>query len=243
MNAFQLITFDLDNTLWETPPVLVKAEQALFNWVKEHHPAASKHYNVTTIQKIRTELITAHPSLKHRLTDLRKQTLFAFFKSTGYPEKKALACANASFEVFYAARNNVTYYPGALKCLHRLAEKYPLGALSNGNANIEKVGLKEVMAFHFNAENSDHPKPHSAMFKRALATQNYPPNQCLHIGDHPTEDIRAAQALGMRTIWINFEEKPWPLDQPPCAQLNHWQDCESIISRLENGGESTLQNN
>lgn len=234
MSQFQLITFDLDNTLWNVVPTLIKAEQTLSKWIKTNHPAAGEHYNLTAIQNIRIELVTTHPELQHNLTELRKRTLHAFFQQAGYSESQASEHANASFEIFYNARNEVTYYPGALRCLNRLAKKYTLGALSNGNANIEKVGLNELMSFHFSAESVGHPKPHRAMFDRALAINNHSPDKCLHIGDHPREDILAAQDLGFSTLWINFDKKAWPLDQPPGAELAHWDDCETTISNLEN---------
>jgi len=233
MPSFQLITFDLDNTLWDVTPTLIKAEQVLAQWIRSQHPDASTQYNLEAVQAIRDQLITSHPSLRHNLTELRKTTLKVFFQQTGSSETQATEHAKTSFEVFFEARNQVEYYPDALNCLTVLAKKYTLGALSNGNANIKKVGLNDVMSFHFNAESTGHAKPHRAMFDQALATQNYSPDQCLHIGDHPSEDILAAQQLGFHTLWINFDSKPWPLDQPPSAELTHWRDGETIIANLE----------
>jgi len=45
------------------------------------------------------------------------------------------------------------------------------------------------------------------MFYKALAAANCNPQQTLHIGDHPTEDIEAANGVGIRTIWLNRNNK------------------------------------
>ncbi len=36
--TLQLITFDLDDTLWDTAPVIVSAEAILREWLAEHAP-------------------------------------------------------------------------------------------------------------------------------------------------------------------------------------------------------------
>ena len=36
--TLRLITFDLDDTLWDAPPVLQAAEAALQRWLAEHAP-------------------------------------------------------------------------------------------------------------------------------------------------------------------------------------------------------------
>ncbi len=44
-------------------------------------------------------------------------------------------------------------------------------------------------------------KPNPLIFKRALEQLNVPPNVSLFVGDHPDNDVKAAQSVGMKGIW------------------------------------------
>ena len=40
-----MITFDLDNTLWDVEPALLRAEQAQQDWLRRHRPGAVEAYD------------------------------------------------------------------------------------------------------------------------------------------------------------------------------------------------------
>lgn len=44
-------------------------------------------------------------------------------------------------------------------------------------------------------------KPNPLIFKRATERLGVEPNQCLFVGDHPANDVKAAKELGMKSIW------------------------------------------
>jgi putative hydrolase of the HAD superfamily len=44
-------------------------------------------------------------------------------------------------------------------------------------------------------------KPDPQIFKRALQQLNVSPNQSLFVGDHPYNDVKAAQSVGIKGIW------------------------------------------
>ena len=58
---------------------------------------------------------------------------------------------------------------------------------------------------------SQHFVPAPDMFLAALEHSGVAPCEALHIGDHPVDDMQGAQAVGMKTLWVNFAETPWPL--------------------------------
>jgi putative hydrolase of the HAD superfamily len=37
----------------------------------------------------------------------------------------------------------------------------------------------------------------------------------VHIGDDPVLDVEAAAKVGMKTVWVNYEQQPWPTTLPP----------------------------
>ena len=234
MATLKLITFDLDNTLWDATQVIARAEQAFQNWLTQQHPTVIQQLGQENISAIRLQVIRDNPDLLHNLSLLRQKSIGQIFLTAGYTHEQSQTLAQEGFEVFFEARNQVIYYRGALDCIQQLAQKYTLGALSNGNACIKKVGLNQWMNFHFNSENTGYAKPHPTMFEKALATTNCTAEQCLHIGDHPEQDIEAAANLGLKTLWINFNQQTWDKEILPDAELNHWHDAEQIIQSIEN---------
>lgn len=39
------------------------------------------------------------------------------------------------------------------------------------------------------------------IFKKALEKLDVPPEQSIFVGDHPKNDVKAAQSIGMKGIW------------------------------------------
>ena len=64
--SIQLITFDLDDTLWDTAPVIVSAELALREWLAEQAPQLG---GVPTehLWAIREQILTSEPQLREIL--------------------------------------------------------------------------------------------------------------------------------------------------------------------------------
>ena len=64
----QLVTFDLDNTLWETESVVVAAEQALMRWLEKNAPAFAQKLDADARMALRNEVLATQPELRHRVT-------------------------------------------------------------------------------------------------------------------------------------------------------------------------------
>lgn len=46
MKHIRTLTFDLDDTLWDNRPVLMAAEQALYDWLGRHYPRIKARYTL-----------------------------------------------------------------------------------------------------------------------------------------------------------------------------------------------------
>ena len=62
------------------------------------------------------------------------------------------------------------------------------------------------------SEDATYAKPHVELFEYALRRWGLSPAQVVHIGDSLQGDVRCPQALGIRTIWLNREDRPVPPD-------------------------------
>jgi 2-haloalkanoic acid dehalogenase type II len=204
----RLLCFDLDDTLWPVRPVIIRAEHRLRNHLDAVAPEVHQRLGPEDFAAFREARLGADPTLRHRLSALRRLVLEDALRASGYEEAETLAAE--AFEVFFDARNDVAYFEGTLEALEALSRRYTLAALSNGNADIRRLGLERIFAFHFNAEGVGAPKPQPAMFEAALQRAGLGPEQAVHIGDHAVDDVQGAAAVGMKTVWVNESGAPWP---------------------------------
>ena len=211
----KLITLDLDNTLWHTDPVIKRAEEAQWQRAKELNPSLDQHFTAEKLQELKINIASQHPELRHKLSKLRLEFLYQVFIASGSHDQQARLFSEQTFSVFLQVRNQVTLFPDALNLLQSLQQNYHVIALSNGNADLKAIGIDHLFDAHFHAENVDQPKPHSDMFLAALEYANVQASESIHIGDHPDQDILAAQQLGFNTIWANILGQQWPLDLIP----------------------------
>ena len=114
-----------------------------------------------------------------------------------------------AYEAFYAARNQVEYYPDALAALERIAAIVPVAALSNGNADLERIGVAHLFAFQLGAREHGAAKPQASIFHAACTRLGVAPAHVLHVGDHMEMDVAGAIRAGLRGCWINREAAEW----------------------------------
>jgi putative hydrolase of the HAD superfamily len=208
--VISVITFDLDNTLWDVEPALLRAEDAQQDWLRQHRPGTVEALDHEALFEFKKSVWRRHPELLHNVTAMRIQTLYELQVNAGYGDTEAREGATQAFDVFLAQRHRVELYEEALGVLEELARDYTLGALTNGNADIYKTDAAEYFDFAFLAEEIGASKPHPDMFEAALAHAGVEAQQIVHVGDDPDHDIRGAQQVGMRTVWMNGRGREWP---------------------------------
>ena len=232
----KLITFDLDNTLWEIDPVIAQANQAMRHWIEQQVPAALESLEKQPFKVLRQQVVDAFPQIAHKPTPLRKKMLYQVFRDTALEHDQALQLAEQAFEVFYHHRNQVNLLAEAENLLQQLSQRYRLIALTNGNADLQRIGISQYFSAHFNADRVARPKPFPDMFQAALEQANVQPQEAVHIGDHPQEDVEAAAALGFHTIWFN---PPWHPERPdfhPRYQTRTLHEIPGLLAQIEQSG-------
>ena len=229
--SIRLITFDLDDTLWSVKPVIIAADTTLRAWLAEH-ATRLEVLTVERLQQLRAEVVQLQPHLDRQVSELRYQVLRRALLQSGYAPIEAQEIAEQAFQVFLAARQNVELFSDVLPTLEQLRREYMLGALSNGNADVRRVGLGEYFSFALNADMLGMAKPEPQVFLTALARAQVPAAQSVHIGDHPQDDVFGAQQVGMRTVWFNPERSIWTGEREPDAQISQISQPPDKLSRL-----------
>jgi 2-haloalkanoic acid dehalogenase type II len=224
LSNVRAIAFDLDNTLWDVEPVLARAEARLFAWLQTHYPRITARLSLEDMKRAREELARREPENAHDFTYLRTAALAAHAREHGYEER----IAERAFEVFLAARCEVTLFPDVPPGLARLKSRYALASLSNGNADLARIGLNHLFSLSLNARQIGAAKPARRCFERLAQELALEPAQVLYVGDDPRLDVLAARAAGLQTAWMNRRGHSWPAELTPadlsvsdCTELAH----------------------
>ncbi len=213
ISKIRAISFDLDDTLWPIWPVIERAEKALLNWLSEHAPmTAALFASPTALREIREHMhaviLKTKPEIAHDLSAIRKESIrLALYRAGDNP-----LLADQAFAAFFAERNRVEFYEDAMPAVQALAKRYPLISLSNGNAQLDQVGLQPYFKAALSATGFGIAKPDARIFHEAARLAGVQPHEVLHVGDDAALDVLGALDAGMQTVWLNRQDKLWPHD-------------------------------
>lgn len=221
------ISFDLDDTLWPCDEVIERAERVVHAWLAQRAPRITAEYDLEAMRAIRNEAARDRPHLEADLTALRRETLAWHARRAGYgPE-----LADAGVAVFLAERHCVALFEDARPALEALRGYYPLVALTNGNADVERAGVGDLFDTAISAADVGAAKPDPAMFAEACRAFGLRAGELLHVGDDPVRDVHAARAFGARTVWVNRYDIDWPEDLPRAHhELETLAGLEAIVA-------------
>ena len=212
LKIIKAITLDLDDTLWPVWPAIQRAEKALGAFLNQHAPKTAALFADPSVRNdIRSHIMQTQPGISHDLSAVRLQTIRVALNRTN---ENALL-AEAGFEVFYAERNRVDLFHDAIVSLEFLSARFPVVALSNGNADIERIGLKPYFRANINAQAFGLAKPDARIFHAAASAVDVSAAQVLHVGDDASLDVLGALNAGMQTAWLNRDGDAWPHAESP----------------------------
>ena len=230
ISTIHAITLDLDDTLWDTTPVILLAEEKTHAWLTRHYPRVTEKYAMQDLMHLRQQVAHAEPERAHDFTYMRRKVFRWLAEEMGYPVEEFV---EAAFEEYIEHRHAVTFFEDVLPVLKMLSSRYKLAALSNGNADVHRLGLGSFFEFSLTAREIGRPKPHPLMFQHACQRLGSKPASVVHVGDHPEHDIEGAAAAGLRTIWLNRDNRVWTSTVTPDAEINSLHE---IAALLDNWG-------
>ncbi len=209
--TIRAITLDLDDTLWPMKPALVEAERALSAWLAERAPRTAGYLTPEVRAGLRAGVVADHPDRRHDVSFLRHELLRRALAAAG----DGASLADEAFEVFLAARQRVTLYDDVLPVLARWAARYRLIAVSNGNADVGRIGLGAYFSASISAHLIGTAKPDPRVFLEACRVAGADPGQTLHVGDDLELDVVGARNAGLQAAWIRrVDLKHPPPDDP-----------------------------
>lgn len=225
------LTLDLDDTLWPVMPTLRRAEAVLQDWLAAHAPATAAAFDVARLQHLRADVARRHPQFVHDLTRLRRLTLREALVAGGDDP----ALAEPAFEAFFAARQQVRWYDDVRPALERLAARFPLLGLSNGNAELAATGLAPYFVGAVSARGCGVAKPDPAIFAAGCAALRRRPAEVMHVGDDWALDVVGARRAGLHSAWVRRPEARHrgpvhAADTAAAAGAGHHLDLDDLLA-------------
>ena len=212
ISKIRAISLDLDDTLWPVWPTIERAELALNQWLSQRAPGAAALVADPVMRlKLRDQVLRTRPGIAHDMGSVRREFVRLALHRCGEDTQ----LAEAASELFLEHRMKVDLFADALPSLAFLAQRFPVVAVSNGNADVHRVGL----GAHFHASISAHEfgvgKPDRRIFHAAAAAAGVAPHEVLHVGDDAALDVLGGLDAGMQTVWVNRGQHDWPHEVTP----------------------------
>lgn len=235
----KVVSFDLDDTVWECAPALHRAMDAQDEHIREHYPQVAividAHGGFANVFSAVTK---EEPHLAYDMTALRKRALARMAQTSKLAVDDHTTFIDSTFQVFMDHRNGVldNIYDGVLALVQRLRQRgLIVVALTNGNAELHNIGnllSDDLFSIHLNPAMVGAAKPEPHMFKRLLELTGVQAHEVVHVGDSLSSDVAAAKAFGMPAVWVcahahtmDTEE----LDRLADAVVSHTSELEKVL--------------
>lgn len=137
-------------------------------------------------------------------------------------------------DTYFSTRGPLTRpFSDVLSVLGLLRGSYVVGIGSNGNSYPEKCGLSGAFDFQVYAHvDGVPPKPAPRFYERVAQAAGFDPEDVVFVGDSLTDDVFAAQAAGMRAVWLNRDGRALPPDVRPDGIITALDQLPAVLASL-----------
>ena len=222
-----VVSFDLDETLWEFMPMMDGALRRTIERLEERIPALRGTLTIELLHAYRAALDGEAGTYE----ELRMESFRRALADRGVVEE---GLPRWMVDTWMAERVfSVELHPDVEPELDLLARAgHLLGAITNGNFPVEKLDVARRFAFVVHAERVGELKPAAAPFLHAAELSGGQPERWVHVGDDLDTDVAGAQACGMKAVWINRSGRPLPEGYAPDAELRTLEGLAALVARL-----------
>jgi len=235
--TIEAMTFDLDDTLYDNRPVIRRLETEFVSWLHKYHPISAAQ-PMCWWRQLKIELVRKDTWLANDLSLWRYKQIELGLYRLGYEEPQAKQAAKEAMDQVRHLRSDFKVPQQTHHVLQALAKKIPLVAITNGNVDVEHIGLADYFSLVLKAGQDGYAKPHRQMFDKAVDYLQLPPAKVLHVGDHLLSDVKGAKDCGLLTCWFNDQSAQ--LGKHPCArtlpdiEVSSLVELEALVGKVNN---------
>jgi putative hydrolase of the HAD superfamily len=213
----ELISFDLDNTLYDYENVYRIAINEVFKLIIAEYPKLDLEQLNSTYQYLKLQAEKLAFRENKSSLEYRKERLSSLLMKFDIDQPdlldKVVEVYSDNFE------KNLRSFPGVKDVLEYLFDRYNGCLISEGPADMQDktlkiFGLKKYFKFEFYSSETGLIKKDGSLFEFALKTIGVKPEQVVHIGDSQARDINGAKLVGMKVIWLNPSGQSLQTDIP-----------------------------
>lgn len=205
LRPVKAITFDLDDTLYDNYEVIRRTQQESHAFLQSYHPDLSD-FSVEAYQQLRDTLREQEPEIYHDVSEWRRRAVELAMLNIGLSAAQADKGSREVMKNFAHWRSQISVPQETHVTLAALAQRFPLVAITNGNAEPHLFGLDGYFKFVLRAGPDGRAKPYQDMYHLAAERLNLPLENILHVGDDLTTDVAGSVRCGMQSCWINLRE-------------------------------------
>lgn len=202
LKKFKLLSFDLDNALYDNQPVIAHAEKLSENYLSQQFNQQGQRFDYSEFIQIRRELLSSGEVDFENLSHFRRVALQIFCE----PLDDSSHIVEQAFQVFIQARSLIQVEPEIHELLNNLSKRYELVSVTNGNCDINQTQLGRFFVANYSASDGFRAKPHPHMLHQVMQDFRVEADSILHLGDSFDKDGGAAQNAG--TAFYHL----WPFD-------------------------------
>jgi len=227
--TIKVVTFDLDDTLWPLRETILAAHKSANDFLASQVPSVKEILSTNKEREVWGQLIEKDPTIRHRLSELRFNVFKNILQSLGQTEQQAEKLSSEALQIFMNGRHQLTLFDGVEEVLAQLKEKYTLGVLTNGNADIYKLSIGKYFEFSISSLEAQDSKPNKSHFELAKSRlPNLKYSEMLHIGDHQINDVTGALNAGMHAVWFNKDAAEWAQNYNQPTTFSDWYNYQKI---------------
>ena len=188
----KVISFDLDNTLYDNSPVIALAEKKSQEYLALEFRKQNQIYDINVFKEIRQTLFESNNIAFDNLTYLREECLRRVCSEL----QKAESIVQQATAIFIDLRQQAIIPKEIIRMIESLSERYTLVSITNGNCEASNLAVGKYFKENYSPQQGHRAKPHTAMYQKVLDNFQIDAEQLLHIGDEEKSDGLGAKNIG-----------------------------------------------
>lgn len=215
IDCIKAITFDLDDTLYDNSMIVDKAEEEMIKNLQKYEQFQNLTLDLYFQEK--SLVLSINPEVYHDVIVWRIDTIKSLLSRTNIPVSQHSQIIDDAVDCFNVWRHKMVVPQSTHTLLTKLAKKYPLAVITNGNVDVNKIGLGDYFQFSLRGGPDGRSKPFPEIFDLAAKKLSIPNKYILHVGDNLETDVNGAINNGYLSCWINiFEQDIYHLTDARC---------------------------